>query len=54
MTTAEVVTTLASPLNAFKIINTGANIGAFTEDRDAGVRGVLGMRRTDDPHAYYV
>lgn len=44
MTTAEVVTTLASPLNAFKIINTGANIGAFTEDRDAGVRGVLGMR----------
>jgi hypothetical protein len=44
MTAAEVVTTLASPLNAFKIINTGANIGAFTEDRDAGVRGVLGMR----------
>ena len=44
MTTAEVVTTLASPLNAFKIINTGANIGAFTEDRDAGVRGVFGMR----------
>lgn len=44
MTTAEVVATLASPLNAFKIINTGANIGAFTEDRDAGVRGVLGMR----------
>jgi len=43
MTTAEVVATLASPLNAFKIINTGANIGAFTEDRDAGVRGVLGM-----------
>jgi hypothetical protein len=43
MTTTEVVATLASPLNAFKIINTGANIGAFTEDRDAGVRGVLGM-----------
>jgi hypothetical protein len=44
MTTAEVVTTLASPLNAFKIINTGSNIGAFTEDRDAGIRGVFGMR----------
>jgi hypothetical protein len=44
MTTAEVVATLASPLNAFKIINTGANIGAFTEDRDAGIRGVMGMR----------
>jgi hypothetical protein len=44
MTTAEVVATLASPLNAFKIINTGSNVGAFTEDRDAGVRGVFGMR----------
>jgi hypothetical protein len=42
MTTAEVVTTLASPLNAFKIINTGATVGAFTEDRDAAIRGVLG------------
>lgn len=44
MTTADVVATLASPLNAFKIINTGTTIGAFTEDRDAGVRGVFGMR----------
>ncbi len=42
MTTAEVVTTLASPLNAFKIINTGATVGAFTEDRESGIRGVLG------------
>lgn len=42
MTTAEVVTTLASPLNAFKIINTGATVGAFTEDRDAAIRGVMG------------
>ena len=30
MTTAEVVATLASPLNAFKIVNTGDTIGAFT------------------------
>ena len=44
MTTAEVVATLASPLNAFKIVNTGANIGAFSEDRDAAMRGVLGTR----------
>ncbi len=44
MTTAEVVATLASPLNAFKIVNTGATIGAFTEDRDAAIRGVLGAR----------
>ena len=44
MTTAEVVATLASPLNAFKIVNTGAVIGAFTEDRDAAIRGVLGAQ----------
>ena len=46
MTTAEVVATLASPLNAFKIINTGDPIGTFTEDRDSAIRGVLG----DKPH----
>lgn len=42
MTVAEVVATLASPLNAFKIINTGATIGAFTQDRDSAIRGELG------------
>jgi hypothetical protein len=42
MTTADVVATLASPLNAFKIINTGATVGAFTEDRAAAIRGVMG------------
>jgi len=42
MTATEVVATLASPLNAFKIVNTGEPIGAFTEDRDAAVRGILG------------
>jgi hypothetical protein len=42
MTTTDVVATLASPLNAFKIINTGEPIGAFTEDRDAAIRGVFG------------
>lgn len=41
MTTAEVVETLASPLNAFKIINTGDPIGTFTEDRSSAIRGVL-------------
>lgn len=44
MTTAEVVATLASPLNAFKIINTGEPIGTFTEDRDSAIRGVLGLK----------
>lgn len=42
MTTADVVATLASPLNAFKIVNTGETIGAFTEDRDAAIRGEFG------------
>ena len=42
MTSTEVVTTLASPLNAFKIVNTGKAIGAFTEDRDAAIGGELG------------
>jgi hypothetical protein len=44
MTTAEVVATLASPLNAFKIINTGRVVGAFTQDRDAAILGVLGAQ----------
>jgi hypothetical protein len=44
MTTTEVITTLASPLNSFKIVNTGATIGAFNEDRDAAIRGVLGAQ----------
>ena len=44
MTTTEVVATLASPLNAFKIVNTGATIGAFSEDRDAALRGVFGAQ----------
>ncbi len=42
MTTAEVVTTLASPLNSFKIINTGATVGAFTQDRESAIRGIIG------------
>jgi hypothetical protein len=42
MAKAEVVATLASPLNAFKIINTGQTIGAFTEDRASAIYGVLG------------
>jgi hypothetical protein len=44
MTATEVVATLASPMNAFKIVNTGATVGAFTEDRDAAIRGVFGER----------
>jgi SpoIVB peptidase S55 len=42
MAKAEVVATLASPLNAFKIINTAQTIGAFTEDRASAIYGLLG------------
>ncbi|MGH9589949.1 MAG: SpoIVB peptidase S55, partial [Terracidiphilus sp.] len=44
MAASDVVATLASPLNAFKIINTGATVGAFTEDRDSAVGGLLGAQ----------
>lgn len=44
MTTAEVVTTLASPLEAFKIINTGVVVGAFTQDRESAISGELGAQ----------
>ena len=42
MTTTEVLATLASPMNSFKIVNTGATVGAFTEDRASGIRGLIG------------
>ena len=44
MTKAEVVTTLASSLQSFKVVNTGETIGAFTEDRESAIRGVFGTR----------
>ena len=44
MTKAEVVSTLASSLQSFKVINTGETIGAFTEDRESAIRGVFGTR----------
>jgi hypothetical protein len=44
MTTTDVVTTLASPLNSFKIVNTGETIGAFTQDRASAIRGVFGTQ----------
>jgi hypothetical protein len=44
MTTTDVITTVASPLDAFKIINTGVTIGAFTQDRESALHGVFGAR----------
>lgn len=43
MTKADVVATLPSPLNAFKIVNTGEMIGSFTEDRQTAIRGQFGL-----------
>jgi hypothetical protein len=43
MTKADVVATLPSPLNAFKIINTAETIGSFTEDRQTAIRGQFGL-----------
>ncbi len=43
MTRAEVVATLASPMNAFKIVNTAGTIGSFTEDRQSAIAGTLGL-----------
>ncbi len=39
MTKANVVATLSSPLNSFKIINTTDQIGSFVQDRHTGIMG---------------
>jgi hypothetical protein len=39
MTKAEVLATLPSPLNAFKIVNTTEPIGTFVQDRHTGIMG---------------
>ena len=44
MTKADVIATLASPLNAFKIINTTETVGAFREDRTSAIMGRLGEK----------
>lgn len=44
MTKAEVVATLPSPLNAFKIVNTTEEVGAFNQDRQTAIRGAFGAK----------
>jgi hypothetical protein len=44
MTKAEVLASLASPLNSFKIINTTETVGAFTEDRASAIMGRFGVQ----------
>lgn len=43
MTKAEVLATLPSPQNAFKIVNTTETVGAFTEDRSNAIAGSFGL-----------
>jgi len=42
MNKAQVLATLPSPLNAFKIVNTTERAGTFVQDRKTGVLGVFG------------
>ena len=44
MTKADVVATLASPLNAFKIVNSTEMVGAFVQDRHTGIMGEFGKK----------
>jgi SpoIVB peptidase S55 len=44
MTKAEVLATLPSPLNAFKIVNATEPVGAFVQDRHTGIMGEFGKQ----------
>ncbi len=44
MNKAQVLATLPSPLNAFKIVNTTERAGAFVQDRHTGILGVFGKQ----------
>jgi hypothetical protein len=44
MTKANVIATLPSPLNAFKIVNTTEQVGTFVQDRHTGILGRFGSQ----------
>jgi hypothetical protein len=44
MTKAEVLATLPSPMNAFKIVNATEAVGAFVQDRHTGIMGEFGKK----------
>lgn len=44
MTKAQVLATLPSPLNAFKIVNATESVGAFVQDRHSGIMGEFGKQ----------
>ncbi len=49
MATADVITVLSSQYSSFKIANLGATVGAFEQDRQAGIEGRLGAQATMVP-----
>ena len=44
MTKADVLATLPSPLNAFKIVNATETVGSFVQDRHNGIMGEFGKK----------
>src|SRR6476619_905343 len=44
MTKAQVLATLPSPLNAFKIVNATETVGSFVQDRHNGIMGEFGKK----------
>lgn len=44
MTKAQVIATLPSPLNAFKIVNATETVGSFVQDRHTGILGEFGKK----------
>lgn len=44
MTKAQVLATLPSPLNAFKIVNATETVGSFVQDRHTGILGEFGRQ----------
>ncbi len=48
---SEVITVIANAANSFKVSNAGEVIGAFDQDREAGVRGRLGLEAPTTPLA---
>ncbi|MBZ0114196.1 MAG: hypothetical protein K8J08_17170 [Thermoanaerobaculia bacterium] len=64
MAEAEIITVMPSQANSFKIANLGRTVGSFRQDRQAGVRGQIGLFaettpldisiRTPELHQYHM
>lgn len=49
MAPSEVITVISSRANSFKVANMGPVVGAFDQDREAGVRGRIGLEASMIP-----